>query len=130
MEVSWCLALSRVIQKAKTNATYAKLDAQDAGFRAGRRLTAKECGDVGEGVGPVVPGRLRVVAEGLDVEADGVALLCGSEVREGGTEDKLEHCVWMLEGGGAVGDAVEELFVSVARNEDGAVAGEEVDVAG
>ena len=26
------------IQKAKTNATYAKLDAQDAEFRAGRRL--------------------------------------------------------------------------------------------
>lgn len=74
--------------------------------------------------------RLGVMAEGLDVEADGEPLLGTGEIDEGRAEDELEHGVGVIEHSGAASKAVEELFMAVARSEEGAIAREEVDVAG
>jgi len=93
-------------------------------------LAAEEHGDIGEGRGPVVLRGMSVMAERLDVKTDRVALLWTGEINEGRPKDEFEHSVGMVERGGAVGDAVQKLFVAVARDKKGAVARKKIDVAG
>ena len=73
---------------------------------------------------------MGVGAEGFDVEADGEALLGAGEVDEGGADDAVEGGVGVVEGFGAAGEAAEELLGVVEGGEEGAVAPEDVDVAG
>lgn len=95
----------------------------------GEVFAADEADDVGEGGGPVFLGRLGVVAEGLDVEAEGEALLRAGEIDQRGAEDAVEHGEWMVERSDVAREPVQELFVLVERGEDGAFAPEDVDVA-
>ena len=93
-------------------------------------LAAEEGDDVAEGGGPGLPAGFGVGADGFDVEGEGEALLGAGEVEEGGADDGFEHGVGVVEGADATGEAVEEELVLVEGGEDGAVAPEEVDVAG
>ena len=71
-----------------------------------------------------------VGADGLDVEADGEALLRGGYVEEGGADDAVENGVGVVERFGAADEAVEELLVLMEGDEVRALAEEEVNVAG
>lgn len=75
-------------------------------------------------------GRLRVGAQGFDVEGDGEAFLRAGEVEQGRADDAVEHGVGVVERGGAAAEAVEELLVLVKGSEERALAEEEIDVAG
>jgi hypothetical protein len=93
-------------------------------------FAAEEGGGGFEGCGPVVAGGFVVGAEGFDVEGDGEALLWAGEIEEGGADDAVEHGVGMVEGRCSADEAVQKLLLMVYRDEAGAVAQEEVDVAG
>jgi hypothetical protein len=90
----------------------------------------EEKDDVFEGGGPVLLRGAGIVAECLDVEGDGEALLWAGEVEERGADDAVEHGVRVIERGGAANEAVEKLLVMMHRDKAGAVAEEDVDVAG
>jgi hypothetical protein len=75
-------------------------------------------------------GDLRFGAEGGDVEGDGEAFEGAVEVEDGGTEDALEGGFGMLEALSSAGDAVEAILLLMGGGEDGALAPEEVDIAG
>ena len=95
------------------------------------RSFGAEDGDDGfEGGGPVGRSRGGVGAEGLDVEGDGESFLGTGEVDERGADDAVEHGVGLVEALGAAHEAMDELTILMGRREEGAVAEEEIDVAG
>ncbi len=82
-----------------------------------------------EGGGPVLDGGVGVGSGGFDVEGEGEAFVDAGKVDEGRTEDALEGGLGKVESGGSTDEAVGELALEMDGGEEGAVAGEEVDVA-
>ncbi len=79
---------------------------------------------------PAPRGGVRVGTERLEVKADGEALLRTGEVHEGRADDAVEHDVGVVQRCCAAGEAVQHLLGLVERGEDGALAPEQIDVAG
>ena len=73
----------------------------------GEVLAADEAHDRIEGAGPVLFGGLWIVAKGLEVEAEGEALLWPGEIDEGGAQNAVKHGVGMAEWSGVPGETVE-----------------------
>ena len=93
-------------------------------------LTSQNADDGPQRCGPVLISVDCIVAESLDIEAQGEALLRASEIDECGTQHAVEHRVGMVERDSATGESVEQLLLLVERGEEGALPPQDVDVAG
>jgi len=70
------------------------------------------------------------MAEGFDVEAKGEAFLRSVQVDHGWPDDAVEHGEGMMERFGVAGEAAQQLLLKMKGSEEGAVSGQEIDVAG
>src|SRR5712692_6935818 len=93
-------------------------------------LTSQDADDGLQRCGPALFSADCIVAESLDVEAQGEALLRAGEIDECGTQHAVEHRVGMVEWASATGESVKQLLLLVERGEEGALPPQDVDVAG
>jgi hypothetical protein len=96
----------------------------------GELAAAEEFDDFTETASPLFHGVGRIGPDGLEVERDGVAFLRIVEVDECRTQYHFEYAERARHRGSEPDEAIEHLLLAMAGGEDGAVAPEDVDVAG